>query len=112
MSDGLVAFRQGIEQALQQAGYPVTEANVQKAIQIWNAVNPQGTMSRPDFVAALRYSLTAGGSPPVLGPAVTPPTYQPVQVQPGLTQQNLVRAQDQVLHIAEMEARGRQDIDN
>ena len=112
MSEGLVAFRQGIEQALQQAGYPVTEANVQKAIQIWNKVNPQGTMSRADFVAALRYSLTAGGAPPVMGPAVTPPTSLPVQVQPGLTQQNWVRAQDQVLHIAELEAQGAQDIAN
>lgn len=114
MADGLGAFRQGIEEALRQAGYPVTEANVQKAVQVWNAVNASGNMSRADFVAALRYSFTAGGQPPVAAPRAAPvaPTTAPVYVQPGLGATQWAEEQAQSYKVSQLQYQTALDIAN
>lgn len=136
----LADFVNAIKNALVGAGYAPTDANVQKAIDLWNAVGG-ANMSTADFVAAIQYSFSSpqgGGQRPATqnvpgyepystyGTQLTPtqaaapqPTSGGVDysqytldVQPGLPQKNWELEQERYWKIAQLEAQTSQDIAN
>lgn len=118
---GLQDLHDALADALRQAGISPTEENIRLAVDVWNAVNG-ASMSRGDFVQALRWSFAASNIP-VRQRAPSPQPSQPsnqgmfptdlgIDVQPGLPAQQWAEEQAQALEIARQQYQTSEDIAN